>query len=56
MQFVEIELHPQETVVAELGNLLVMDEDIEMRTMIGDGTKTMIVSAFCMPGVYVIRG
>jgi|GEM_PF-6905040 len=29
MQFVEIELHPQETVVAELGSLLVMDEDIE---------------------------
>jgi len=37
MQFVEIELDPGETVVAEPGSFLMMDEDIEMRTIFGDG-------------------
>jgi uncharacterized protein (TIGR00266 family) len=37
MQYVEIELDPQETVVAEPGSLLMMDEDIEMNTIFGDG-------------------
>ena len=38
MQFVEIELDPQETVVAEPGSFLMMDEEIEMRTIFGDGS------------------
>ena len=38
MQFVEIELDPDETVVAEPGSFLMMDEDIEMRTIFGDGS------------------
>jgi uncharacterized protein (TIGR00266 family) len=38
MQFVEIELDPGETVVAEPGSFLMMDEDIEMRTIFGDGS------------------
>ena len=38
MQFVEIELDPEETVVAEPGGFLMMDEDIEMKTIFGDGT------------------
>ena len=38
MQFVEIELDPQETVIAEPGSFLMMDEDIEMQTIFGDGT------------------
>ena len=38
MQYVEIELDPGETVVAEPGSFLMMDEDIEMRTIFGDGT------------------
>lgn len=38
MQFVEIELDPDETVIAEPGSFLMMDEDIEMRTIFGDGS------------------
>ena len=38
MQFVEIELDPHETVIAEPGSFLMMDEDIEMKTIFGDGT------------------
>lgn len=38
MQFVEIELDPYETVVAEPGSFLMMDEDIEMKTIFGDGS------------------
>jgi len=39
LQFVEIELDPQETVIAEPGSFLMMDEDIEMITIFGDGSK-----------------
>ncbi len=39
LQFVEIELDPQETVVAEPGSFMMMDEDIEMETIFGDGTN-----------------
>ena len=38
MQYVEIELDPDETVVAEPGGFLMMDEDVEMKTIFGDGT------------------
>ncbi|MBM7646115.1 uncharacterized protein (AIM24 family) [Scopulibacillus daqui] len=39
MQFVEIELAPDETVIAEAGALMMMDDDIEMETIFGDGSK-----------------
>lgn len=39
MQFVEIELDPYETVIAEPGSFMMMDEDIEMKTIFGDGTN-----------------
>ena len=38
MQCVEIELDPQETVIAESGSFMFMDEDIEMATVFGDGS------------------
>ena len=38
MQCVEIELDPQETVVAESGSFMFMDENIEMATVFGDGS------------------
>ena len=38
MQFIEIELDPQETVVAEPGAMMMMDEAIEMKTLFGDGS------------------
>ncbi|MEK4630114.1 MAG: TIGR00266 family protein [Solibacillus sp.] len=37
MQFVEVELDPQETVVAEAGSLMMMDDQIRMETIFGDG-------------------
>jgi len=38
MQFVQIVLDPDETVVAEPGSFLMMDDDIEMKTIFGDGS------------------
>ena len=38
MQFVEIELDPQEAVVAEAGSFMMMENDIQMDTIFGDGS------------------
>lgn len=38
MQCVEVELDPQETVIAESGSFMFMDEGIEMATVFGDGS------------------
>ncbi|MBP1917322.1 uncharacterized protein (TIGR00266 family) [Lederbergia galactosidilyticus] len=39
MQFVEVELDPDETVVAEAGSLMMMDDAIRMETIFGDGSN-----------------
>lgn len=39
MQCVEIELDPQETVVAEPGSFMMMDDQIKMETIFGDGSN-----------------
>jgi len=39
MQFVEIELDSSETVVAEAGAMMMMDENIVMETIFGDGSN-----------------
>jgi uncharacterized protein (TIGR00266 family) len=39
MQYVEIELDPQEGVVAEAGNFMMMDDGIKMDTIFGDGSE-----------------
>jgi uncharacterized protein (TIGR00266 family) len=39
MQCVEVELDPQETVIAEAGSLMFMDGNIEMNTIFGDSSK-----------------
>jgi uncharacterized protein (TIGR00266 family) len=39
MQCVEIELDPQETVMAESGSFMFMDDGIEMETVFGDGSS-----------------
>jgi uncharacterized protein (TIGR00266 family) len=39
MQYVEIELDPQEAVVAEAGSFMMMDTDIKMDTIFGDGSN-----------------
>lgn len=39
MQFVEIELDPNETVFAEAGAMMMMDQTMKMETIFGDGTN-----------------
>lgn len=39
MQCVEIELDPQETVIAEAGSLMFMENGIQMETIFGDGSQ-----------------
>ena len=38
LQFVEIELDPQEAVVAEAGGMMYMEDGVEMETIFGDGS------------------
>ncbi|WP_409304503.1 TIGR00266 family protein [Peribacillus sp. SCS-155] len=40
MQFVEVELDPNETVVAEAGSLMMMEDSIHMETIFGDGSQS----------------
>ena len=39
MQYVEIELDPRESVVAEAGAMMMMDNSITMETIFGDGSQ-----------------
>ncbi|GIP21671.1 TIGR00266 family protein [Paenibacillus sp. J22TS3] len=39
MQCVEIQLDPSESVVAEAGSFMMMDQDIQMETIFGDGSR-----------------
>ena len=39
LQCVEIELDPNETVIAEAGSMMMMNQSIEMNTILGDGSK-----------------
>ena len=39
MQFVEIELDPNETAIAESGSFMMMDDGIQMATIFGDGSQ-----------------
>ncbi len=40
MQFVAIELGPSESVVAEAGGMMLMEDGIEMETIFGDGSQS----------------
>ena len=39
LQFVEVELDPQETVIGEPGGFMMMDDGIDMTTLFGDGSQ-----------------
>jgi uncharacterized protein (TIGR00266 family) len=39
MQYVEIELDPNETAIAESGSFMMMDDGIQMETIFGDGSQ-----------------
>ena len=58
MQYVEIELDPQETVIAEPGSFLMMDQDIQMATILGDGSENNkgIFGKFMQAGKRVLIG
>jgi uncharacterized protein (TIGR00266 family) len=40
MQFVEIELDPGESTIAEAGGMMMMEDGIEMETIFGDGSES----------------
>ena len=44
MQYVEIELDPQEAVIAEAGSFMMMDSGIKMDTIFGSGTLVCSLS------------
>jgi len=39
MQYVEVELDPDEAAIAEAGSFMMMDSDIKMDTIFGDGSN-----------------
>jgi uncharacterized protein (TIGR00266 family) len=58
MQFVEVELDPQEAVVAEAGGMMYMEDGIAMETIFGDGSgrHTGLVGALMGAGKRVLTG
>ncbi len=58
MQYVEIELDPQEVVVAEAGSFMMMDNGIAMQTIFGDGSTqdTGIFGKLLSAGKRVLTG
>jgi uncharacterized protein (TIGR00266 family) len=59
MQFVEIELDPEEAAVAEAGGMMYMDDGIEMETIFGDGSSSQrsgILGALVGAGKRLLTG
>ncbi len=59
MQYVEIELDPQETAIAESGAFMMMDDGIQMETIFGDGSKkqgTGLLGKLMSAGKRVLTG
>ena len=58
MQFVEIELDPEEAAVAEAGGMMYMDDGIEMETIFGDGSGQSkgLMGALMSAGKRVLTG
>ncbi|WP_026714781.1 TIGR00266 family protein [Flavobacterium daejeonense] len=58
MQYVEIELDPQEIVIAEAGSFMMMDNNIQMQTIFGDGSQeqTGIFGKLLSAGKRVLTG
>ncbi len=58
MQYVEIELDPREAVVAEAGSFMMMDSDIEMETIFGDGSErdTGVLGKIFSAGKRILTG
>jgi len=58
LQFVEVELDPQEAVVAEAGGMMYMDDGIQMETIFGDGSqqKSGLMGALMGAGKRLLTG
>jgi uncharacterized protein (TIGR00266 family) len=58
MQFVEVELDPNEATVAEAGGMMYMDDGIEMETIFGDGSQqqTGLLGALMGAGKRLLTG
>lgn len=59
MQYVEVELDPNEATVAEAGGMMYMDDGIEMETIFGDGSaqqKSGIMGALLGAGKRLLTG
>ena len=58
IQLVEIELDPQETVIAEAGSMMYMDKDIRFETKMGDGSDPNqgLMSKLISAGTRVLTG
>jgi len=56
MQCVEIELDPQESVIAEPGSFMMMTDGIQMQTMFGDGNETGIMGKLFSAGKRLLTG
>src|SRR5687768_7270266 len=58
MQFVEVELDPNEATVAEAGGMMYMDDGVEMETVFGDGSQqqTGIMGALMGAGKRLLTG
>ena len=46
MQCVELELDPMETAIGESGSFMMMDQEIQMETIFGDGSQQSQQSGF----------
>jgi len=57
LQFVEVELDPEEAVVAEAGGMMYMEDGIEMETVFGDGSqRTGLLGALVGAGKRLLTG
>src|SRR5690349_16599647 len=59
MQYVEVELDPNEATVAEAGGMMYMDDGIEMETIFGDGSaqqQSGILGALMGAGKRLLTG
>lgn len=56
MQCVEIELDPQETVIAEPGSFMMMNDGIQMQTLFGDGNEKGIMGKLFSAGKRLLTG
>lgn len=56
MQCVEIELDPQEAVIAEPGSFMMMNDGIQMQTLFGDGNEKGFMSKLFSAGKRLLTG